>query len=83
MFRCRFMRAHIPNLKEKVRENHLAPKQHNKSLQDEWKHTLRKLCKQLLPFMVSCVQIASKLCSHYNVSLLFSSSFDMKIRYIR
>ncbi|XP_011674143.1 cyclin N-terminal domain-containing protein 1 [Strongylocentrotus purpuratus] len=63
----RFMRAHIPNLKEKVRESHMAPKQRNISLQNEWKHTLRKLCKHLLPFMVSCVQIASKLCSHYNI----------------
>ncbi|XP_041478240.1 cyclin N-terminal domain-containing protein 1-like [Lytechinus variegatus] len=63
----RFMRAHIPNLKEKVKESHIAPKRRKISLQDEWKHTLRKLCKQLLPFMVSCVQIASKLCSHYSI----------------
>ena len=33
-----------------------------------WKTFMQKLKKQVKLFMVSCVQIASKMCSHYKVT---------------
>lgn len=66
----RFIRAHVINLKQRTdsfpgQVKH--PKTSSSLSLPEWKHALRKLCKQMLAFMVSCVQIASKLCSHYNI----------------
>ncbi|XP_071478962.1 cyclin N-terminal domain-containing protein 1-like [Diadema antillarum] len=68
----RFMRAYILQLREKSSESLCAvkgriQKKHSSSRSDEWRTSIRRLCKQTLVFMVSCVQIASKLCSHYKI----------------
>lgn len=60
---CRFMIQHVQDLHE-----HVTNSSHIKTRGKDWEEIKKRVTNQVVLRVVSCIQIASKLTSHYRVS---------------